>query len=75
MQAMSFDSPPELEVGDEVDVVTDIRRHDIVCWERVAERKLIMRSLSPEEAAAYAGRKFRVDAGDEPGSLKYIEVS
>jgi hypothetical protein len=71
---MTFDTPPDLKPGDEVDVVTEIRRHDIVCWERVSENKLIMRALSQEEAASYRGRKFQVDKGDEPGSLKYIEV-
>jgi hypothetical protein len=74
MEGMTFDSPPELKVGDEVEVTTDIRRLDIVCWERVSETKLLMRALSPEEAAAYSGRKFQVDKGDEPGTMKYIEV-
>ena len=63
-----------LKPGDTVDVVTEIRRHGIVCWERIGENKLIMRTLSAEEAASYPGRKFQVDKGDEPGSLKYIEM-
>jgi hypothetical protein len=74
MIGMTFNTPPELEVGDEVEVVTEIRRYDIVCWERVGEHKLVMRALSPQEAAVYTGRKFQVDKGDEPGTLKYIEV-
>ena len=74
MRGMSFDTPPGLQPGDEVEVVTDIRRHDIVCWERVGEHKYIMRSLSPAEAATYRGRKFRVDKGDRPGTLAYTEV-
>ena len=71
---MTFDTPPDLKPGDVVEVTTEIRRYDVVCWERVDEHKLIMRSLSLQEAATYSGRKFQVDKGDEPGSLKYIEV-
>lgn len=71
---MTFNTPPELKLGDEVDVVTEIRRYDIVCWERVSENKLIMRTLSPEEAAIYPGRKFQVDKGEESGSINYIEI-
>ena len=65
---------PDLKPDDVVDVVTDIRRHDIVCWERVGPNALIMRALSPEEAATYTGRRFQVEKGDEPGTLRYIEV-
>jgi len=71
---MTFDTLPELKLGDEVDVLTEIRRYDIVCWERVRENKLIMRALSAEEIAIYPGWKFQVDKGDEPGSITYIEV-
>ena len=74
MMDMTFDNPPEIEPGDEIEVVTAIRRYDIVCWERTGAEKWIMRALSPEEARSYPGRKFQVDKGDEPGSLKYIEV-
>jgi ADP-ribosyl-[dinitrogen reductase] hydrolase len=74
MIGVTFDSPPEIEPGDEIEVVTAIRRYDIVCWERIGAGKWIMRALSPEEASCYPGRKFQVDKGDEPGSLKYIEV-
>ena len=74
MIGMTFDSPPDLQPGDEVETTTAIRRYDIVCWERVGKHKLIMRSLSPQESAIYKGRKFQVDKGDEPGALKYIEV-
>ncbi|MCW3097071.1 MAG: ADP-ribosyl-(dinitrogen reductase) hydrolase [Chthonomonadaceae bacterium] len=75
MVGMTFDGPPEIEPGDEIEVVTAIRRHDIVCWERVSASKWIMRALSPEEAIRYSGRKFQVDKGDEPGTLKYTEVT
>lgn len=71
---MTFDSPSDLKPNDVVDVVTDIRRHDIVCWERVGPNALIMRALSPEEAATYTGRRFQVEKGDELGTLRYIEV-
>lgn len=74
MIGMTFDAPPELKLGDEVEIVTDIRRHDIVCWERVSDHKLIMRALTPQAAATYPGRKFQVDRGDDPGTFNYVEV-
>ncbi len=71
---MTFTAPPELEVGDEVETTTLIRLHDIVCWERVAEHKWIMRALSPQEVSTYKGRKFQIDKGDEASTVKYIEI-
>lgn len=71
---MTFNTPPDLQPGDVVETATEIRRNDIVCWERVGKNKLIMRTLSPQEATTYKGRKFIVDRSDESGSIQYVEI-
>jgi hypothetical protein len=67
-------SPP-FEGDDEVDVVDAIRRGDIVCFERVAPKKLAMRVLVTEAVGSFADKKYRIDRGSQPGTIKLIELT
>lgn len=60
MIGMTFDTPPDLQTGDVVETITEIRRYDIVCWERVGKHNLMMRSLSPLELLLTGGESSRL---------------
>ena len=69
---IDFDSSDKLEIGigDELDVITAIRRHDIVVFENIAPRKFIIRALGGDEITTYNGVKYKVDKGNKQGSIK-----
>jgi len=60
----------ELEEGDTLEVVTAIRKNDIVVFERTGPSAFIIRTLEDQEIDVYEGCKYRVDIGREPGTIK-----
>lgn len=61
--------PLPLEPGDTVAIVTDIRRGDLVCFERVTATQVHLRALTGDEAASHDGPLYRIDRGAEPGTV------
>jgi|GEM_PF-1899577 len=69
---IDFESSDQLEIGigDELDVLTTIRRNDIVVLENIGLGKFIIRALCEDEIRVHAGIKYQVDKGNKPGSIK-----
>lgn len=53
---------PELRPGDRIEAITAIQPGDLVCFERMAPDRVTVRALTPDEAAAYPGRTYRIEA-------------
>lgn len=69
---IDFESSDRLEInsGDELDVITAIRRYDIVVVENIAPGKFIIRALGEDEIKTYNDIKYKVDKGNKQGSIK-----
>lgn len=65
---------PPTEVGDEVQVVDEIRRGDVVWFERVGPKHVLMRVFEEARDGHCSGRKYRVERGSRPGVIKLTEV-
>ena len=59
--------------GDEIVVVDEIRRGDIVWFERVEPQKLALRILCSDMADTFSGNRYRIDRGSQPGTIKLVE--
>jgi 8-oxo-dGTP pyrophosphatase MutT (NUDIX family) len=66
--------PPAWQPGDEFQTVGPIRNGDIICFERVADKKFLMKALPEQEAAAFRGKKYQIKRGEEPGSFNLIAI-
>lgn len=69
MLDLAASDPIPLEPGDTLSIVTDIRRGDLVCFERVAPTLVHLRALPDDEAASHDGPLYRIDRGIEPGTV------
>lgn len=69
MLDLASSDPLPLGPGDTVAIVTDVRRGDLVCFERVTPTEVHLRALTDDEAAGHAGPLYRIDRGTEPGTL------
>ena len=69
---IDFESSDQLEIGigDALDGVTAICRDDIVVLESVDVGKFIIRTLTEDEIRVYTGKKYKVDKGNNHGSIK-----
>jgi hypothetical protein len=67
-------SPPDPGPGDEIVTLTELRLGDLVRMERLDARTVGLRAVTAEEAAAYAGPLFRVEAGETGGSVRLVQV-
>mgnify|MGYP003393309526 CR=1 FL=1 len=63
------------EADDVVTVLNEVRHGDIVCYDRVGPKELVMRVLTPAEADTYSGKKYRIELNSEPGVIRLIEVT
>jgi len=72
MQFQIDGPPPDLTPQDELGTSNDIRRGDLVCFERVGSKKVRMRALDSTEVADYSGTLYRVDRGLEPGTIRLV---
>lgn len=57
--------PDELAPGDTLTTATEIRRGDVVAFERTAPAEVTLRAVGPDEQAAHAGPLYRVDRGPD----------
>jgi hypothetical protein len=64
-----------LEANDKVEIADDIRRGDIVCFERLSADTVAMRTLSKEEAKTWPSRTYRIDRGKNPGGFQLTEIT
>ncbi len=73
---IDFDSPrpPEVEPGDALESLSPIRPGDIVCIERVGPGRVTVRALSPDEAAAFPGRTYRIERSGTTGRVRFSPV-
>lgn len=60
---------PDLNPGDEVTSNGEIRRGDVVCFERIGPHEVRLRSVSQSEQFSYEGSLYRIDRGTEPGAM------
>jgi 8-oxo-dGTP pyrophosphatase MutT (NUDIX family) len=65
---------PNWQPGDEFQTVGAIRNGDIICFEFVDHKKFLMKTLSEEEAAAFRGKKYRIQCGEAFGSFDLVAV-
>jgi hypothetical protein len=66
-----IDGPLSILEGDQIDIVDDIRRGDIVWFDRIPPNKLVMRIAS----ASIEEQCYRIDRGDDPDALKLVAVN
>jgi hypothetical protein len=59
----------EFGVGDELNIMTDICRGDIITIEQEGPKKFVLRALNDDEINEYDGLKFSVDKGMETGTV------
>jgi hypothetical protein len=65
------DGPPFADEGDEIEIGDSVRRGDVVWFDRVDPRKLVMRIA----AGPVRGTCYRVDRGPESDVLKLVAVA
>lgn len=70
-----IEGPAPKQLGEVVQTADAIRRGDVVWFERIAPGEVLMRVVPPEQVAAFAAAKYRVDRGAQPGTIKlmYLE--
>lgn len=64
--------PIDLQPGDHLEATTEIRRGDVVCFERTAPDRVLLRALTPDELASHDGPAYRIDRGE--GGLTLTRV-
>ena len=69
---IDFESSDDLgiDTGDNIEIITDICTGDVVAFENIGPSEHIMRALSADEIANYKGRKYVVDRGSIPGTIR-----
>jgi hypothetical protein len=66
-----FDSEIDLQPEDNLSVTDGVRLGDLVYFERVGPHQVHLRTLAPEDAAGFSGRRYRVSRGTEPDSVAF----
>ncbi len=64
----SDESP--LRSDDKLEVAEDIRRGDIVWFDRITPTQVVLRVVPPDRVASFPHPKWRIDGGSARGSLK-----
>ena len=64
------EEPLPLKVGDEIEVIDDIKRGSVICFQRQDENLIYIRTLAPQDVGGFSGPKFSVDKGSTPGIMK-----
>lgn len=70
-----IDGPLPFDVDDVVDTTEEIRRGQLVWFDRVGLHQVVVRNLSLEDASVFAGDVYRVDRGSQPDSIRLDRVS
>ncbi|MGO8749509.1 MAG: hypothetical protein ACLQNE_26420 [Thermoguttaceae bacterium] len=70
-----IDGPMPFDVDDVVETTEEIRRGQMVWFDRIGRHRVVVRVLSAEEASIFAGDAYRLDRGRQPGSIRLERVS
>jgi hypothetical protein len=65
-----IEGPSPTEVGDFTLFMDDFCDGDTVWFDRIGPQMYGMRLLLPEQALAFQGKRYRIDRGSAPGSIK-----
>ncbi len=74
MMDLQFDGEVDLGPDDELLIGDDIRHGGIVYFDRVDDRKVVMRTLAEEDLDSFSGKAYRAERGDQPGTVKFTQL-
>lgn len=67
-------NPPYMESKDVIEMPKEINPYDIVTFERVGPKKIVVRVVKPQEWADLADTMYQVDLGEEEGTFQLRQV-
>src|SRR5687767_12176072 len=65
------DGPAFADAGYEIEIGDDVRRGDIVWFDRISPQKLVMRLVTGQ----VNGQVYQIDDGSDPDSIKLIALN
>lgn len=73
---MEFQFDGDIDIGpdDEIVVGDDVRSGDIVFFERMEGRKVIIRKAAEIDLTSPSIRAYRVERGDSPNSVRFTRL-
>ncbi len=74
MTTFQFDGDVDLGPDDELLIGDDIRRGNVVYFDRVDDHKVVMRTLAEADLASFPGRAYRAERGDPDCALKFTRL-
>jgi len=66
--------PPQMESDSVIEMSGEVTRYDMVTFERVGPRKIILRVVKPKEYVGFAETLYQIDQGEEEGTFQLRQV-
>jgi len=67
-------NPPQIESDDVIEMTDEVARYEMVTFERVGPRNIVMRVVKPKDYADFSETLYQIDLGEQEGTYQLRQV-